>query len=299
VTKPITQRINEEPALLFDGGNGSRLIQMGLPTGKAPEEWLLTNPDRIKQVHEEYIQAGSEVITTCSFGGNRYRLKKAGLVDRIEDVNRIAVQLAKETAKGQVYIAGGMGPTGEFFQPHGTLTNDEAREVFEEQARILAGEAIDFFLLETYYDLKEAQICLKACQNMASQIPIGITLTFNYTPKGFFTVMGNPAADALQKLSEAGAFLVGSNCTLDVKGMINLTKALTAELKLPLLFQPNAGTPVITPEGILYPQSPEEFALFTEEALKLHARAIGGCCGTNSDHIKAMRNAIDSKFTKE
>lgn len=294
---PIQHRITTGPAVLFDGALGSRLIQMGLPAGIAPEAWIISHPERVLQVHDEYVQAGSDVLTTCTFGANRLRLSKGSLDAQIEEINRRAVQLAKEAAAETNYIAGGMGPTGEFFQPHGILTEVEARKVFEEQAAILADEGVDFFLLETHYDLREARISLEACRNVAPQIPVGVTLTFNSTPRGFFTVMGDPAVDALQNLVEIDAFLVGSNCTLEAQGMAELAQILLAELEIPLLLQPNAGTPQITADGIVYPQGPGEFVRYAEEMLRAGVKAIGGCCGSDASHIKALREMIDTKFS--
>jgi methionine synthase I (cobalamin-dependent) len=268
---------------------------MGLDSGEPPESWLLEHPERILQVHQDYVQAGAEVLTTCSFGANRLRLKKASLADQIKPINARAVQLAREAGGDRVWIAGGMGPTGEFFQPHGKLTYPEAEDVFEEQAGLLAEALIDFFLLETHYDLKEVSIALAACQTAAPQIPVAVTMTFNRTPRGFFSVMGDSAAEALKTLAGQGAFLVGSNCTLEAKGMLELASHLAAEVQAPLLFQANAGSPQITPEGIVYPQDAEEFSRYARDMLALGARAIGGCCGTDGRHIRALRKMIDSK----
>ncbi|MCX6640713.1 MAG: homocysteine S-methyltransferase family protein [bacterium] len=289
----ISDRISRGKPLLFDGAIGSRLIALGLPPGSAPEAWLLTHPEHIADVHRDYVQAGSDVISTCSFGGNRYRLQKLGLEDHIKEINHLAVELAREAASEKTYVAADMGPTGEFFQPFGKLTLESARNIFIEQAELLAQERIDLFLLETHYDLKEAEICLQACQEVAPDIPVGVSLTFNRTPKGFFTVMGQPAEAALKSLSAHGAFLVGSNCTLDALGMLELAEQLLPAIKTPLLFQPNAGTPQLTPDGVVYPQSAEEFCGCIARILKLGARSVGGCCGTDASHIKALRRMID------
>lgn len=254
----------------------------------------MEQPEKILQVHEEYVRAGADVLTTCSFGANRLRLGKGSLIDQIERINKQAVQLAKEVAGDRAWVAGDMGPTGEFFQPHGTLTKKEASEVFAEQAELLAGAGVDFFLLETFYDLDEASICLAACRKTAPHIPIAATITFNSTPRGFFTVMGDPAAEALQTLAEKGAFMVGSNCTLEARRMLELASHLTSKIKSPLLFQPNAGSPQITPDGIVYPQGAEEFSQYAEEMIKLGARAVGGCCGSDREHIRALRKMINS-----
>lgn len=288
----FTDRLISGQPLLFDGALGSRLIHMGLPAGMPPEAWVLQYPEKLVEVHREYAQAGAEVLTTCTFGANRLRLTKASLTEQIVEINKRAVELVRQTAGDDVYIAGDMGPTGEFLQPHGSLTSETATEVFAEQAQVLAASDIDFFLLETHYSLPEALININACHQVAPKIPVAATLTFNRTKKGFFTVMGEEAASVLQALGEAGAVLVGANCTLEAEGMLELAKYLTSKLSLPLLFQPNAGSPQITSEGIVYPQSVSAFADYMEQMIPLGVRALGGCCGTDAAYIKALRKLI-------
>lgn len=292
----ILDRIRQGPPVLFDGALGARLIQMGLPAGSPPEARVLEFPDRIARLHADYAAAGADVMTTCTFGGNRLRLKKASLQDRLAEINRRAVELAREAAGEGLWVAGNMGPTGEFFQPHGSLTEQIASDVFQEQAYLLSEAGVDFFLLETFYDLKETLICLTACRQTASDIPAAVSMTFNHTPRGFFTVMGDSAAEALRNLADEGAFLVGANCTLEAEGMLELAREISSKLNLPLLFQPNAGSPQITPDGIVYPQGPQEFAGYVAEMLSLKVRAVGGCCGTTADHIAALRAAIDESY---
>ena len=288
----ILNRIASGSLVLFDGAIGSRLIQMGLPAGTPPEAWVLSHPEKVAAVYREYVEAGSEVITACTFGGNRKRLERAELADQFARVNTEAVRLARQAAGGRCWIAADMGPTGEFLQPHGPLTPEEAHRIFLEQADVLARAEVDLFLLETYYDLREARICLAACREAAPQIPIAASLTFNRKKKGFFTVMGDEAAQSLRVLHEEGAFLVGSNCTLEAEGMVELAKVLLGEIKAPLLFQPNAGAPQITPEGLYYPQDAATFAHYIGEIAGLGARAVGGCCGTDGTYIKAMADLL-------
>ncbi len=296
--EPVEKRISSGPPLLFDGGLGTRLIAMGLPAGEAPERWVLEKPDAVRRVHVEYLSAGAEVIAGCTFGANRIRLAKSGLEDYITDLNKSAVALLHEVAAGKAYIAGDMGPTGEFFKPHGALTEGTARRVFEEQAALLSKAGVDLFLLETFYDLREAVIAVQACRRAAPDIPVSVTLTFNRTPKGFFTVMGDPAVPSLKTLQRQGAFLVGANCTLDAEGMLELVEYVGNEIETPMLFQANAGSPEITPEGVVYRQGAAEFEKFVREMLRRGARAVGGCCGTDESHIRALRRLIDTEFER-
>jgi 5-methyltetrahydrofolate--homocysteine methyltransferase len=290
--KEILNRITSGLPLLFDGAIGSRLMQMGLEAGSPPEAWVLERPDQIEVVHREYVEAGSEVIATVTFGANRTRLKKCGLESQLAEINLRAVEIARATAGTEVFVAADLGPTGEFFQPLGNLTLDMAQEIYCEQAHSLAEAGVDFFLLETFYDLQEARICLAACKAVAPQIPVAASMTFKRTKRGFFTEMGNPAAESLRALHDGGAFLVGANCTLEAVGMVELARYLSQRIDFPLLYQPNAGSPQITPEGVVYPQQKEEFAECMAEIIRLGARAVGGCCGTEGSYIFEMKKRI-------
>jgi methionine synthase I (cobalamin-dependent) len=273
-------------------------MQMGLPAGSPPEAWVLELPDQIEAVHREYVAAGSEVIATVTFGANRLRLKKCGLADHLDEINLKAVKIARRAAGTDVYVAADLGPTGEFFQPLGNLTPETAREVYCEQVRILAEAGVDFFLLETFYDLEEARVCLAACRSVAPQIPAAASLTFKQTKRGFFTEMGNPSVESLRILHDEGAFLVGANCTLEAIGMAELARYLSQRIDFPLLFQPNAGSPEVTSEGVLYPQQKEQFAQCMAEIVRWGARAVGGCCGTEESYIAEIKRQLN-KTTDE
>ena len=294
VPDSILSRIASGPPILFDGAIGSRLIQMGLPAGTPPEAWVLSQPEKVAAIHREYVAAGSEVIASCTFGGNRKRLERAGLADRLIQINAEAVMLARQAAGGRCWIAADMGPTGEFIQPHGPLSEAEARRIYIEQAEILAQAGIDFFLLETHYDLREARLNLAACLDVAPGIPVAASMTFDRKNKGFFTVMGDEAVEALTILNEDGACVVGANCTLEAEGMLELAQSLLGKVEAPLLFQPNAGSPTITPGGIIYPQDASAFARYVGEIAQLGARAIGGCCGTDAGYIEKIKQIIQS-----
>lgn len=294
---PLIRRIAGGDPLLFDGALGTRLIARGLSDGTPPEDWVLRHPEQLLDVHRSYVDAGSEVIAACTFGANRLRLRKAGLEGRIEAINVEAVRLAREAAGKSVYVAADIGPTGEFLEPIGALTEADAETVFEEQAKYLAQTDVDFLFLETFYDLREARIALKACRKTAPLIPVAASLTFSRKPRGFFTVMGDPAISSLQILLEDGAFLVGSNCTLAAEGMLELARVLiSGGLQAPLILQPNAGEPLVTKHGIVYPQDAETFSAAAAEMLALGVRAVGGCCGTDESHIRAVKKKLEMRF---
>lgn len=277
---------------ILDGAMGSMLLAAGLKPGTAPDQWNLTNPDAVRQVHRMYTEAGAEFATTNSFGSNPVRLKAMKLEDTVSELNRQAVRLARE-GTGECAIAGDIGPTGEMLEPLGALSRDEARNSFATQATVLSNEGVDMFLLETFFSLEEALLAVDAVQ-CVSEKPIWASLTFRSTPRGFFTTFGDRPAPSLQTLLDHGATKVGANCTLSSKDMITLADELSSQFGSVLFFQPNAGEPQIIDERVVYPETPEEFAEHCLAVAELGVGAVGGCCGSTPDHIRKLADAIRS-----
>jgi 5-methyltetrahydrofolate--homocysteine methyltransferase len=277
---------------ILDGAMGSMLFSAGLEPGKAPDQWNLTHPDEVRNVHRAYTHAGAQFATTNTFGSNPIRLAAMGLDDKVVELNQQAVRLAREGATGAV-VAGDIGPSGEMLAPHGTLTREEAHESFAHQARILGAEGVDIFLLETFFSLEEALIAVDAVRD-SSHKPIWASLTFRRTRRGFFTTYGDRPVQSLQSLLDHGAATVGANCTLSSKGMMALAEELTPRFGNTLFFQPNAGEPQIIDERVVYPETPEEFARHCAVMAQLGAGAIGGCCGSTPNHIRELSAIVRS-----
>lgn len=276
--------------LLLDGGLGSLLMSRGLPAGCPPERWVLENPDAVLQAHAAYALAGSDAIHACTFGANRLRLEPFGLAPHLEVLNREAVRLAR--AAGAPFVLGDLGPTGEYLPPVGKGDPVRWKMAFVEQARILADAGVDGFHLETFSDLREARLALEALAQVGAGLPILASMTFDKKKRGFFTVMGDPLLPSLQALSEAGAQGVGANCTLMSQDYGALAEQALG-LGLPLVLQPNAGQPRVTPEGIHYDQDPAAFAADVLALAARGVRAIGGCCGTDPAFISLLRRGLD------
>ncbi|MBL7190765.1 homocysteine S-methyltransferase family protein [bacterium] len=285
--------IKKTPRLL-DGALGSEFLKRGLPPGKSTIAWNLENPETVINLHREYIQAGSEIITSNNFAGNIKALEKAGLSGYERDLNIEGIRLAKEAVRGSnVLTAAGLGPTGEF---HRDFPSAEIEKVYSRQAEILALEEPDFFLIETMFDLREALAAVKGVSLAAPGIPIAATMTFRKTPRGFFTVMGDKAVESLNRLFDAGAEAAGANCTLMPDEMLELLKIIRGEVNAPLIIQPNAGQPELVEGEAVYRIDRNVFAEGLFKLAENGADIIGGCCGSNPKMIAVTRELINAKY---
>lgn len=293
---PLLDLAGARPVLL-DGAMGTELMARGLPKGACPEAWNVDRPEVVAAVHAEYFAAGSDAVSTNTFGGSRIRLGGHGLEARTYELNFAAARLARAAAPSGKYVAGSIGPTGKFLKPQGEFTEAEFEDSFAEQARGLADGGADVLLLETHYDLREALAALRAARRAAA-IPVFVTMTFNAFPKGFFTLMGDSAAKCAAELERAGAEAVGANCTLNSEQMAGAVKALKEATGLPLVAQANAGQPELAADGtVSYSQSLEDYVTFIPDIVEAGARFVGGCCGTNPEFIRAMaRTILEGEF---
>lgn len=281
------KRIKLPEFLFFDGAMGTELQRRGLPPGTPPEILNLENPFLVEEVHKDYIKAGSMVIETNTFGGNRVRLKRAGLEEKIKEINEKGVEIAKKVSKGKVLIAGSVGPLGELIEPYGDISEEEAEEFFTEQIEILVNSGVDLILIETMISLNEALIALKSAKKF--DIPVGVTMSFEWTEKGGRTPFGDEVEYSIKKLEENGADFVGSNCGKGFEDMLRIAPIIRRATHLPVLIQPNAGIPQWENGKLIYPETPEKFKTFVDEMIKLKINFIGGCCGTTPKHIEVFK----------
>jgi methionine synthase I (cobalamin-dependent) len=273
--------------LLFDGGLGSMLIAAGLTAGAPPEEWNHSHPDTLLRIHKAYLEAGSDFVSTNTFGASPSRLRTHGLEDSQHDLIAAGIRLAREAADDyEGLVALSIGPTGKMFPPVGSASEEEIREEFAAQFHNI-DDRVDLVLLETFLDLREAFIALEVAKSMLSQ-PVGVSLTYNRNPRGFFTIMGNEVSDSVTRLEAAGADIIAANCSISSGDMLDLADVMRSATDLPILCQPNAGNPVIRDREAVYDQTPEQFA---DDAVRLFDKgvnAVGGCCGTTPDFIREV-----------
>ncbi len=286
----ILSKLKSGIVIVADGAMGTMLQAAGLPTGMAPEAWLLESPDPVRGVHTAYIEAGSNLILSCTFGGTRTRLERPGLADRVADVNRRAVEIAREAAGDKAYVAGDIGPLGELLAPMGRLTYEQAVEIFAEQAAALAEAEVDALYVETMSDLNEVRAAVEGAQRAGSNIPIFATLSFDRHGR---TNMGVAPEQAAETLLAMGVSAVGANCgaTLEMtEGAVS--KMHEAAPDAILIAKPNAGKPHMVGREEVYDASPEDMAEYARKFVALGARVVGGCCGSTPAHIQAIAQAM-------
>jgi len=281
----------KDKILLMDGGMGTMLIANGLTEDEVPEIWNLEHPDKVAEIHSAYYNAGSDIIQTNTFGASRLKLEKNGLEHKTAEINKSAAKLALEVCPEGKYVAGDIGPTGEFLQPSGIYTEEEFIDVFKEQAEALKEGGVHLFSIETMFDIREALTALKAVKSI-SNLPVFAEVTFNHTPKGFFTMMGDSVEKCIKELEYNGADVVGSNCTLNSEDMLEVLKEIKKHAKLPIIIQPNAGKPQIIDGKVLYEQSIHEYIIYVQKMVEEGVDIIGGCCGTNPDYIKEIYKIV-------
>lgn len=274
--------------VLLDGGFGTELIRRGFPQGACPETWNTEKPDVIKEIHKSYFEAGSDAVLTNSFGGSAIKLASHSEDTRCYKLNREAAEIANEVKPAGYFVGGSIGPTGKFLQPQGEFTERQFEDAYAEQARGLADGRADFLLIETQYDLKEALCALRAARRVAD-VPVFVTLTFNRVPRGFFTMMGNSAAQCIEELEKEGVPVLGANCTLDSADTADLIKVMRGQTNLPLVAQANAGKPSLSAQGeVSYSQGLEDYLRHIPGMIENGANVIGGCCGTSPEYIRRM-----------
>ena len=292
--KSFLARLSRGEALLADGAMGTQLFARGLAPGVPPEAVTFANPDWLVEIAREYIDAGADIVQTNTFGGSAIKLAAGGLADRTSDVNSRAVELARTASAGRdVFIAGECGPCGRLLAPYGDAAPDEVRASFELQLRALVAAGVDLVIVETMTDLEEASIAVRAAKAIGPAIPVIATMTFDSTPRGFFTIMGVDVARACRGLAAAGADVVGANCGAGSATMLELARVFRATTDLPVAIQPNAGLPKLVGGQVVHPETPAEMAERVARMLELGVSIVGGCCGTTPHHIRAFRGVLD------
>ena len=288
----IIDRLQNGEILLSDGAMGTELQKRGLPSGHCPEEYNISHPQIIQSVYKDYYDAGSDIVETNSFGGNRMRLAAHGMQDKVKEFCRHSAELAKEVCPQGRFVAGSIGPTGGMMAPLGNLTAEKAYEIFAEQAEALAEGGADIIFVETMMAVEEAEAALRAAKE-ASGLPVSVSMTFDKTETGVRTSWGVDAAMAVERLSAAGADVIGANCGNGVEIVIEVIRQMRSLTPLPLLAQPNAGIPEIIDNQIVYKETPQSMSKKLREILDIGVNILGGCCGTTPKHIRMFRKLID------
>jgi len=285
--------LQKDGPVLADGAMGTMLFSLGLQHGDAPESWNLAESEKVKQVHRGYIEAGSQIILTNTFGGNGLRLALHNLSDQVVPLNKSAAMNAVEVAEnvdGPVVVAGSMGPTGGLLEPLGELTMDEMVSTFSEQAAALVDGGVDVLWIETMSDLGEVRAAVEGARAASPQIPIVATMTFDTAGHTMMGVSPEKAVESLEQL-ELAAF--GANCGNGVEEIEEVIRKMhTVNPDAILVAKANAGIPHLENGVAVYGASPEMMAAYAERAIGAGAKIVGGCCGSTTDHIRAMAKTL-------
>jgi methionine synthase I (cobalamin-dependent) len=284
----IGKLLDEKPVLI-DGAWGTELQKQGLKPGESPEALNLEKPEIVEAVAHSYVEAGSRIIITNTFGGTRFTLERHGLADRVADVNKAGAAISKRAAADRALVFASLGPTGKMLMM-GDVSEESLFDAFAEQAAALAEGGADGLVIETMSDLDEAKIALRACKETG--LPVVTSMVYDAGADVDRTMMGTTVEEATVALTEAGADVIASNCGQGIEGFVKLCAKMKANTDLPIWIKGNAGLPEMVDGKAVYKTTPEQFAVYADPLLDAGADFIGGCCGTSPDFIRALKNLL-------
>ena len=287
--KGLRERLRENEVIVFDGGVGTYLYEKGVFINTCYDELNLTNPDIVTEVHREYVTAGADVIETNTFGANRFRLAAHGLEKKAYEIAKRGAQLAKAVAGDETLVAGSVGPLGVQIEPLGKVSFDEAREAFREQVKGLLDGGADIIILETFVLVPELQQAIRAVKEVNPDTPIMAQVTINDDGN---LLSGATLESFVKAVGDSGVDTIGLNCSVGPKSMLEALETLKTLTPLPISVQPNAGLPQNIGGRNIYMTSPEYMAEYAKRFIQTGASIVGGCCGTNPAHIRAIRRAV-------
>ncbi len=284
-------KLLEKKILILDGATGTELQKRGLPKGACPEKWVSENPHSISDVQKAYMEAGSDIVYSCTFGANRFKLEEFGLENEVFELNKKLVEISKKSVGDKCLVAGDMAPTGKFVEPFGDTSFEKCVDVYKEQVKGLIAGGVDLFVIETMLDIQETRAALIAVREL-SDLPVMISLTFSEDQR---TLTGTDPVSALITLQSLGASAFGCNCSTGPKEMLKVIELIKPYAKIPLIAKPNAGLPKLIDGKTAFTMEADEFASYAPKFAEAGVNLFGGCCGTSPEYIKKASETIASK----
>lgn len=288
MNKTAFREMVEQKIIILDGAFGTELQKRGMPTGVCPEQWVLEHPESIVSIQKEYVAAGSSVVYTCTFSGNRVKLEEFGLADQVLEINRRLALLSREAVGQSGLVAGDLSITGQFIRPFGPVPFETAVEVYKEQVKGLLEGGVDLFVIETMTDLQEARAAVIAVKESCS-LPICVTMTFDEDGR---TLTGTDPVTALITLQSLGADGVGCNCSTGPETMVKFIRQMKPYAKVPLIAKPNAGLPKLVNGKTEFNMKAYEFGEHVNSLLDAGVNLVGGCCGTSPEYIREINERV-------
>jgi methionine synthase I (cobalamin-dependent) len=279
----------ERTVLLADGATGTNYQNMGLEPGVAPEEWVVDAPENVLELHRRFVEAGSDLLLTCTFGATTPRLADGPLAGRTVEVNQLAAELAREAAGPDRLVAGSLGPTGQLIEPYGVLTQEACVAAYAEQAGALAEGGVDLLVLETFFQLEEGLWAVEGAKS-ATDVPIAVCFSFD---QGTRTMMGLAPAEVVASFEPLGVVALGANCGRSLADTdLIVDEFVAASPGVPLWVKPNAGVPRVVGDAVIYDADPAALAEHVAGYVERGARIVGGCCGSTPEHVAAIARAL-------
>lgn len=286
MTRSEFQALLDKGPVILDGATGSNLRASGMPVGVCTEQWVLENPEILKNLQRAYVEAGSQIVYAPTFGANRLSLSMYDLEERVAEMNRALVLISRDAVDGRAYVAGDMTTTGKPVDTEGGVSYDALIEIYREQAQALLNAGVDLIVLETMLGVTECSAAIEAIRSVCD-LPVMCTLTLDAVGAAYFD---GDAELAAQTLPALGADAIGVNCGQGPELYVSVIQRMRAHTDLPLIAKPNAGLPVIQSDGsAVYGMSPGKFAREMQQLKKAGASILGGCCGTTPEHIRMLK----------
>lgn len=293
IMNKITDLLNSKKILISDGAWGTQLFKEGLNNGECPESWNLLHPEKVENIAKAYLEAGADLISTNTFGANKFKLSQFGLSSLLKEICYQGAKLSKGVIEKEQIVMGSIGPTGKFLLL-GDTTKEELYNSFKLQAVSLQSGGADAVCIETFYDLDEAEQAITAVKQNTN-LAVVCTFTFDKTENGYRTLMGISPKQMAEKLIICGADVIGANCGRGFKDMIEIIRDIRNVSKLiPVIVQPNAGLPEIIDDKLIYRETSDYIKNIVPELIEEGANIIGGCCGTTPEHIKVISEVVRS-----
>jgi methionine synthase I (cobalamin-dependent) len=286
---PLIESLLRNGPVVTDGSWGTQMQKRGLKRGQSPDSWNLSQPDQVREVAEQYVNAGSQIILSNTFGSSRLSLANFRLAEQTVEINMAGVRISREAAEGRASVFASIGPTGRMLIT-GETTEEELQIVFEEQADAQARAGADGIIIETMIDIAEARIAAIAARRTG--LPVIVSMVYDSGEDKDRTMMGNSPEEVVAELSELGVDGIGANCGQGIEAFLPICRRMRQATDLPLWIKPNAGLPEIADGGVVFRTTPQEFVQYVPDLIQAGANFIGGCCGTDQDFVKAVQEAL-------